>query len=79
MKSKKRCTATVRRGQHGVTMGGFIWFRKELEFLKSIWQIPLKLPIRSIIFLINTCRPAETTGEMVHYVRAKSKEQEQSI
>ncbi|MEK7119025.1 MAG: mevalonate kinase [Patescibacteria group bacterium] len=59
-----------------VTMGGFIWFRKELEFLKSIWQIPLKLP-NSLdhFFLINTCRPAETTGEMVHYVRAKSKEQ----
>ncbi len=59
-----------------VTVGGFVWFRKELEFLKSIWQLPFK-PHSSLnhFFLINTGRPKETTGEMVHYVRAKSKEQ----
>lgn len=55
-----------------VTMGGFIWFRKELEFLKSIWQLPFKLPdTLNHFFLINTGRPKETTGEMVAYVNAK--------
>ena len=59
-----------------VTMGGFIWYRRELEFLKSIWQIPLKLP-KSLdhFFLINTGRPAETTGEMVEFVKSKIKNQ----
>lgn len=52
-----------------VTMGGFIWFRKELEFLKSIWQLPFKLPAAlDHFFLINTGRPKETTGEMVAFV-----------
>ena len=55
-----------------VTMGGFIWFRKELEFLKSIWQLPLRIPATmNHFFLINTGRPKETTGEMVAYVNAK--------
>lgn len=52
-----------------VTMGGFIWFRKELEFLKSIWQLPFKIPESlNHFFLINTGRPKETTGEMVFLV-----------
>ena len=55
-----------------VTMGGFIWFRKELEFLKSIWQLPFNLPKNlDHFFLINTGKPKETTGEMVKYVNAK--------
>lgn len=55
-----------------VTMGGFIWFRKELEFLKSIWQLPFKIPKNlNHFFLIDTGRPKETTGEMVAYVNAK--------
>ncbi|MBI5619411.1 mevalonate kinase [Candidatus Gottesmanbacteria bacterium] len=55
-----------------VTMGGFVWFRKELEFLKSIWQLPFKPPSSlNHFFLINTGRPAETTGEMVAYVKEK--------
>ncbi len=53
-----------------VTMGGFIWYRRELEFLKSIWQLPF-VPDRSLehFFLINTGAPRETTGEMVDFVR----------
>ena len=49
-----------------VTMGGFIWYRRELEVLKSIWQLPFKLhPTLSHFFLINTGRPKESTGDMV--------------
>lgn len=54
-----------------VTMGGLIWYRKELEFLKSIWQLPFK-PKLNKFFLIDTGKPKETTGEMVAYV-AKQK------
>ena len=55
-----------------VTFGGFIWFRKELEFLKSIWQLPFRPAANlSHFFLINTGKPKETTGEMVAMVKAR--------
>ncbi|MBI4065062.1 hypothetical protein HY409_01705 [Candidatus Gottesmanbacteria bacterium] len=57
-----------------VVSGGLIWYRKELEFLRSIWQLPLKIPTTLDHFLlINTGRPKETTGEMVAYVSEKRK------
>lgn len=59
-----------------ITFGGFLWYRKELEFLRSFWQLPLKLPDRlNHFFLIDTGRPKENTGEMVAYVSAKRKAQ----
>jgi len=71
----------IEKKQHGnpsggdntaVTMGGFIWFRKELEFLKSIWQLPFTPhPSLDHFFLINTGKPQESTGEMVARVAAK--------
>lgn len=54
-----------------VTFGGLIWYRKELEFLKSIWQLPFK-PALHHFYLLDTGRPKETTGEMVSFV-AKQK------
>jgi mevalonate kinase len=52
-----------------VTMGGFVWFRKELEFLKSMWQLPIRFPEElNHFYLIDTGRPKETTKEMVEYV-----------
>lgn len=55
-----------------VTFGGFVWFRRELPFLKSIWQIPLKLtPAMNHFFLVDTGRPRESTKEMVAFVRAQ--------
>lgn len=52
-----------------ITFGGFIWYRKELEFLKSIWQLPFK-PSKKLgsFILIDTGRPLENTGEMVALV-----------
>ncbi|MBI4130256.1 hypothetical protein HY468_02995 [Candidatus Roizmanbacteria bacterium] len=26
------------------SIGGFIWYRQEFDFLKNIWQIPMKIP-----------------------------------
>lgn len=71
----------IEKKQHGnpsggdntvVTMGGLIWYRKELEFLRSIWQLPYK-PHTSLnhFFLINTGRPKESTGDMVALVKRK--------
>ncbi len=56
-----------------VTMGGFIWYRKELEFLKSIWQLPLKTKL-SKFYLVDTGKPAESTKDMVAYVAAHRKQ-----
>ena len=71
----------VEKKQHGnpsggdnttVTFGGLLWFRKELEFLKSMQQLDITIPSSlNHFFLINTGRPKETTGEMVTYVRSK--------
>lgn len=50
-----------------VTMGGLIWYRKELEFLKSMWQLPFTTKLTHF-YLVDTGKPKETTGEMVAYV-----------
>ena len=55
-----------------VTFGGFLWYRKELEFLRSFWQLPLKMPpTLSHFSLIDTGRPKENTGEMVAFVKSQ--------
>lgn len=79
----------VEKKQHGnpsggdnttVTFGGFIWFRKELEFLKSIWQLPFKPhPTLSHFFLIRTSKPKESTGEMVALVKLKVKNEKSKM
>lgn len=65
----------VEKYQHGnpsggdnttVTFGGFIWYRRELEFLKSVWQLPFRpSPKLAPFMLIDTGRPKENTGEMI--------------
>lgn len=59
-----------------ITFGGLLWYRKELEFLKSMWQLPFK-PSKKLhnFFLIKTTKPKETTGEMVALVAAMVKRQ----
>jgi len=79
----------VEKKQHGnpsggdntiVTMGGMLWFRKELEFLKSMWQLDIKiLPTLDHFFLLNTGKPVETTGEMVTLVRKKYEKNQSSM
>ncbi len=53
-----------------VTMGGYVWYRKEMEFLRSIWQLPMK-PTFTRFYLLDTGRPKETTKEMVALVGRK--------
>ncbi len=48
-----------------VTFGGLIWYRKEFDFLKSIWSLPvIQYKFPPFIF-IDSGRPVESTGEMV--------------
>lgn len=55
-----------------VIYGGFIWYRKELDFLKTFRPLPFKLH-KNIkqFYLIDSGKPAETTGELVGKVRIK--------
>lgn len=55
-----------------ITFGGFLWYRKELEFLRSFWQLPVRLPPNLNHFtLIDTDRPKENTGELVAFVKTQ--------
>jgi mevalonate kinase len=84
-----RIAYDVEKKQHGnpsgadntaVTVGGLVWYRRELEFLKSIWQLPYHINERvNHFFLIDTGKPKETTGEMVARVAAKVKKQKSTM
>lgn len=52
-----------------VIEGGFLWFRKEFEFLKTFSPIPFK-PHKNIkqFILVNSGKPKESTREMVEKV-----------
>ncbi len=53
--------------------GGLIFYRKEFEFLKNISLLNFKIPkkIEENLFLIDSGRPAESTREMVEWVKEK--------
>lgn len=48
-----------------VTFGGLIWYRKEFDFLKSIWSLPISQYKFPPFIFIDSGKPYETTGEMV--------------
>lgn len=50
--------------------GGLIYFRREFEFLKSIFKLPFKIAkkIERQLYLIDSGKPEESTGEMVKLV-----------
>ncbi|MCL4378864.1 MAG: hypothetical protein M1409_10930 [Actinobacteria bacterium] len=52
------------------TFGGFIYYRKEFEFLKNISSLNIKLPkkFNDSLFLIDSGDSVESTGEMVEIV-----------
>lgn len=54
-----------------VVYGGLVWFRKEFEFLRSIWSLPLGQYTIPRFFAIDTGKPQESTKEMVKVVASK--------
>ena len=50
--------------------GGLIYYRKEFEFLKNISSLNFKIPkkIEENLYLIDSGKPKESTGEMVEFV-----------
>ncbi|MFQ5452217.1 MAG: mevalonate kinase [Candidatus Paceibacterota bacterium] len=53
--------------------GGLIFFRKEFEFLKSIFQLPFKIPkiLEERLYLIDSGRSVESTAQMVERIGAR--------
>ena len=51
-----------------VVFGGMVWFRREFDFLKSIWSLPPQNYHIPKFFLINSGKPLESTKEMVTQV-----------
>ncbi len=52
-----------------VVFGGLVWYRREFDFLKSIWTLPvLSYKIPKFAFL-NSERPVESKKEMVNLVK----------
>jgi mevalonate kinase len=61
-------------GDNTVTaLGGLLWYRKEFEFLKSIWSLPAASYRIPQFIIINSGKPLESTGEMVAIVAANYK------
>lgn len=58
-----------------VTFGGLIWYRKEFDFLKSIWSLPISQYKFPPFIFIDSGRPVETTGEMVRSLGVLYKKQ----
>lgn len=52
-----------------VVFGGLVWFRREFDFLKSIWSLPITQYKIPNFYLIDTGRPEESTKDMVDLVR----------
>lgn len=51
-----------------VIFGGMVWYRREFDFLKSIWSLSLTAYKIPQFVIIDSGRPAETTKEMVAIV-----------
>ncbi len=60
-----------------VVYGGLIYYRKEFEFLKNIQCLPFKIPkrIEEGLYLVDSGKPLESTGDMVEYVKKQYQKQ----
>jgi mevalonate kinase len=51
-----------------VTHGGLLWFRKELEYLKTFWLLPFHIPKSFATFVLIHTGRSESTGDLVEVV-----------
>ncbi len=55
-----------------VCFGGLLWYRREFDFLKTFWSLPVKFPKSFAPFIgIHTGKPVESTKEMIRNVKAQ--------
>ncbi len=54
-----------------VVFGGLVWYRREFDFLKSIWSLPVTAYKIPKFLLIDSGRPIETTKKMVEAVASQ--------
>ena len=77
----------IEKKQHGkpsggdnttVCYGGFVWYRKESENLKVFSKIS---PVKNFpnLFIVNSGKPVETTGEMVDLVRKQYEKNQKRV
>lgn len=57
------------------TFGGLLWYRKELDFLKTFWLLPFKIPKVFVPFVLIDTGRVETTKDMVIEVVGEKKKQ----
>jgi mevalonate kinase len=62
-----------------VVFGGLVWFRREFDFLKSIWHLPVTSYKFPKIILVDTGKPQESTKEMVHLVAESVKKRRKKM
>jgi len=62
-----------------VVFGGLVWYRREFDFLKSIWSLPISAYKIPRFFLIDSGRPKETTRQMVEKVAALYKRKKKIV
>lgn len=60
------------------TYGGYLWYRKETESLKLFKNLETSPRLRGL-FIINTGKPIESTGEMVSYISSRYKTRKKYI
>ena len=58
-----------------ITHGGLLWYRKELEFLKTFWLLPFKIPKSFTPFVLVDTGRTESTKDLVVGVVGKKKTQ----
>lgn len=51
-----------------VTHGGILWYRRELDFLKTFWLLPFKIPKMFAPFVLVNTKRKESTGDLVSAV-----------
>lgn len=62
-----------------VVHGGILWYRKELDFLKTFWLLPFKLPKTMAQYVLIDTGRTETTGDLVVEVARYKKSHEQAF
>lgn len=62
-----------------IVFGGLVWYRREFDFLKSLWSLPIASYTFPQLYLLQSGRPIESTKEMVELVARNYKRKKLSF